>query len=76
MRLHFDRSWFQRAQKTQRQVAQEIGIDEAYLSKVVRGQIEPSVGKAMLIARALQCSVEELYQTDGATTKRTRKRTA
>lgn len=76
MKLHFDRSWFQRAKKTQRQVAQEIGIDEAYLSKVVRGQIEPSVGKAILIARALACSVEELYRSEETTTKRSRKRLA
>lgn len=76
MKLNFDRSWFQRAQKTQRQVAQEIGIDEAYLSKVVRGQIEPSVGKALLIARALNCSVENLYRTGESARRRPRKRSA
>ena len=76
MKLNFDRSWFQRAQKTQRQVAQEIGIDEAYLSKVVRGQIEPSVGKAIYIAKALGCTVEELYGLNQGTAKKSRKRSA
>lgn len=61
MAATFDRSWFAKAKKTQRQVAREIGIDEAYLSKVVRGQIEPSVIKAIKIARSLGCSVEDLY---------------
>lgn len=67
MAVYFDRAWFDRAKKTQRQVAHEVGIDEAYLSKVVRGQIEPSVVKAIRIARCLGCTVEDLYgNSDGS----------
>ncbi|MEW6777000.1 MAG: helix-turn-helix transcriptional regulator [Bdellovibrionota bacterium] len=71
MSVHFDRTWFAKAKKTQREVAREIGIDEAYLSKVVRGQIEPSVVKAIRIARCLGCAVEDLYgRGDGGSAAR------
>lgn len=64
MKVTFNRDWFQKAQKTQRQVATETNLDEAYLSKVVRGHIEPSVVKAMIIAESLGCSVEDLYRKE------------
>lgn len=61
MKVTFNRDWFRRAEKTQRQVAEETHLDEAYLSKVVRGQIQPSVAKALSIAKSLGCTVEDLY---------------
>ena len=66
MPANFDRSYFTKAKMTQREVAREIGIDEAYLSKVVRGQIEPSVIKALKIAKTLGCTVEDLYGRGGS----------
>lgn len=72
MKVTFDRSWFQKANKTQRQVAEENNLDEAYLSKVVHGRIEPSVAKAMMIADSLGCKVDDLYQKDKSASRRTR----
>lgn len=65
MKITFNRDWFQRANKTQRQVAMEADLDEAYLSKVVRMQIVPSVEKALIIAESLGCTVDELYTRIG-----------
>lgn len=64
MKVTFNRDWFRRANKTQRQVAEETQIDEAYLSKVVRGHIQPSVIRALSIAESLGCTVEDLYRSE------------
>lgn len=69
MKITFNRDWFQRAKKTQRQVAFEADLDEAYLSKVVRMQIVPSVEKALIIAESLGCTVEDLYIKAGEDSK-------
>lgn len=46
---------------TQRKVAKALKIDEAYLSKVARGQIEPSVVKALRICAVLKVAPADLW---------------
>ena len=50
--------------KTQFQVALAVGMDPAYLSKIIAGQIEPGVDRAMAISRALDKPVEEVFIKD------------
>jgi len=57
----FNQSRFEKVGLTQRAVARKLGWDEAYLSKVVTGKVEPGVLKAIQIAKALKCKPEDLW---------------
>ena len=46
--------------KTQRALAQESGITEAYLCRVMKGMNDPTVKKAVRIAQALNVSLDWL----------------
>ena len=47
--------------KTQRQVAQESGITEVSYQRIEYGTQRPSLTTAILIARALDSTVEDLF---------------
>ena len=47
--------------KTQRQVAQEIGITEVSYQRIEYGLQRPSLITALLIARVLKSTVERLF---------------
>ena len=50
--------------KPQIAIAKELGVPEPYLSKVVNGWIEPKAEVKEKIARALECSVEEIFASE------------
>lgn len=43
--------------KTQRQIADEIGINYVYLSALVKGKYEPGITTVLLLMEALNCPV-------------------
>ena len=47
--------------KTQKQVAYEIGMDESVLSHYITGKHIPNVYVAELLANALDCDVNRLF---------------
>lgn len=47
--------------KTQAQVAKEVGIAEVVYQRYEYGANEPGVRTAIRIARALSCTVEDLF---------------
>lgn len=51
--------------KRQIQIAQELGIPEPQLSKIVGGWVDPSEKLKKRIAKALACQVEEVFLTQG-----------
>ena len=51
----------ERSGKTQAQVAKEVGISEQAYQRYEYGKRTPSVGTAILIARALNSTVEALF---------------
>ena len=58
----------ERSGKTQKQVAEEVGIPEQVYQRYEYDRNEPRVRTAIRIARALESSVEELFgeeATDG-----------
>lgn len=46
--------------KTQTEVAQEIGINRAYLSQIISGKYEPSITFAFLLAESVQYPPERI----------------
>ena len=48
--------------KRQIRLAQETGIPESYLSKVVNGWIEPKIEVKQKIAKALRCKIEDIFE--------------
>ncbi len=49
---------------SQIQISREVGVSDAYLSKVVRGWVNPSVEIKSKIALALGCTVEEIFREE------------
>ena len=49
------------SETTQLTISQKTGIQEARLSKIVRGHVEPSDTERKLIARALRKPVADLF---------------
>lgn len=47
--------------KTQNEIAKDLGITNAMLSRYVHGTSMPSAGKAFRLAKILGCSVDELF---------------
>lgn len=47
--------------KTQREVAEEIGISEGYLSRFVRGWEQPNEEQRKAIAKALRTKADQLF---------------
>jgi DNA-binding XRE family transcriptional regulator len=43
---------------TQRELAERIGVDKSYISKIEKGNIEPGIGMFYRIASALDLSIE------------------
>jgi transcriptional regulator with XRE-family HTH domain len=58
------RQLIRKAGKTQREVAEEMGIPEATLSRYVRGDREPSGPYVRLFTNAVGCSTDALYRGD------------
>ena len=48
--------------KRQIRLAQETGIPESYLSKVVNGWIEPKMEMKQKIAKALGCRIADIFE--------------
>lgn len=51
---------------TQAALARKTGLDVVSISRFVSGRVEPSVSKAMRIAKALKMNVEDLFGTQTA----------
>jgi len=47
--------------KTQTHIANEIGINRAYVSQIINGRYEPSITLALLFSQSLGVSIEELF---------------
>jgi putative transcriptional regulator len=45
----------------QSEVAQRLGIAESSYQNYERGRVNPSVQRAIELAKALECTVEDLY---------------
>ena len=54
----------QYANMTQRELADEIGIDESTLSRYLRGQIMPTVKNVINMAYVLDCDISDLVPCD------------
>ncbi|MBI5603125.1 MAG: helix-turn-helix domain-containing protein [Deltaproteobacteria bacterium] len=52
-----------KSQRPQIAIARDAEIPEPYLSKIVRGWIEPKPEIKKKIAKALKCRVEEIFST-------------
>ena len=50
---------------TQLQVARQAGVSDSYLSKVIRGWIDPPPEIKARLAAILECDVKELFPKDG-----------
>lgn len=46
------------------QLARDLGWDLRYLRRIVRGEVQPSVQRAMQLAAALGVSVEDLWREE------------
>ena len=49
------------------QVAVRLQIDRSYVSKLEKGEQDPSAKIMLRLARLFDCPVEELFYEDGAT---------
>jgi len=58
------RQLIRKSGKLQREVAEEMGIPEATLSRYVRGEREPSGPYVRLFTKAVGCSTDALYRGD------------
>lgn len=47
--------------KTQREIAEEIGISEGYFSRFVRGREQPNQDQRKAIAKVLRTKPEQLF---------------
>ena len=54
----------QYANMTQRELADEMGIDESTLSRYLRGQIMPTIKNVVNMAYILDCDISELVPCD------------
>ncbi|GAB6180977.1 hypothetical protein JCM14036_22960 [Desulfotomaculum defluvii] len=60
--LHNDiKNALELAGKSQNQIAEEIGVNRTYLGQVVRGEYEPGITIALLLAIATSQRVEDLF---------------
>ncbi len=50
---------------TQLELAQECDISQQQISKIERQRSTPSVQLAFLLAKALDCTIDELFAGDG-----------
>lgn len=50
--------------KTQTEIANELGITNAMLSRYIHGTSIPNAGKAFRIAKILGCTVDELFDSN------------
>ena len=48
-------------ERTQKEIAKEVGIQREYLNRIIKGKIKPSVSLAIRIARALGVAVEDIF---------------
>lgn len=51
--------------RTQREIAEMVGIDEDSLSKIANGHRTPSLPRAIALARLLNQSVTDLFDVHG-----------
>ncbi len=49
---------------SQLQISREVGVSDAFFSKVVRGWVNPSAEIKRKIALALGCKVEEVFKEE------------
>lgn len=53
--------------RSQRDLARHIGMEEASLSRIINGHSHPSARTMLNIAKGLDCTVEEVFSlSDGA----------
>ncbi len=52
----------ERADLTQQQLAERVGVSRQTIVSIERGRYNPTVGLALALARALGLSVEDLFQ--------------
>lgn len=48
-------------QRSQKEVAGEVGVSPAHLNRLVKGRFEPKVGLAIRLAQAMGQTTEEMW---------------
>jgi putative transcriptional regulator len=46
---------------TQENLAQKVGVSRAYINRIIKGRINPTVPLGIRIAKALEIQVEDLF---------------
>lgn len=54
-----------RADLTQEEVAERVGVSRQTIISIERGRYNPSIGLALSLARAFDVPVEELFELQG-----------
>ncbi len=48
--------------KTQKELSEEIGINQSAISHIERGLRSPSIQTAQALAKALDCTIDDLFK--------------
>jgi len=54
-----------RSDLTQQELAERVGVTRQTILSIEKGKYSPTVGLALRLARALEVSVEELFELEG-----------
>lgn len=64
MKTHLKRFRFERGDLSQQELADMVGVSRQTIVAIERGNYSPSVKLALLLAKKLQTTVEELFELE------------
>ncbi len=64
MKTNLRRFRFERGELSQQQLAERVGITRQTIVAIERGNYSPSVKLALLLAKTLETSVEQLFELE------------
>lgn len=64
MKTHLRRTRFDRGELSQLQIAEMVSVSRQTIVAIERGDYSPSVKLALLLARKLETTVEELFELE------------
>ena len=65
LRNHLRRLRFEAGELTQQQLAERVGVTRQTILSIEKGKYRPSVELALLLARELGVTVEQLFELSG-----------
>lgn len=72
MKTHLKRFRFERGDLSQQELADLVAVSRQTIAAIERGNYSPSVKLALLLARTLETTVEELFELEAGDHDQTR----